>query len=140
VLVSLLGPDQRGNAVRTRNAKLAMLRTFLKLEGHCDVGALGVIEQALEAPMKRFERPIFGFLSPEEMLAIIGKPGATWTSRRDHLMWQMRCNTGARVSETIGVSVSDVLLDGVACVHLHGKGRKQRTMPLWRSTAMVART
>ena len=131
---------ERGNTVRTRNARLAMLRTFLKFAGHRDVGALGVIEQALGVPMKRFERPILGFLSPEEMLAIIGKPGTTWTSRRDHLLWQMLYNTGARVSEIIGVCVSDVLLDGVACVHLHGKGRKQRTMPLWRSTAKAIRT
>jgi integrase/recombinase XerD len=130
----------RGNTVRTRNARLAMLRTFLKFAGHRDVGALGVIEQALGVPMKRFERPILGFLSPEEMLAIIGKPATTWTSRRDHLLWQMLYNTGARVSEIIGVCVSDVLLDGVACVHLHGKGRKQRTMPLWRSTAKAIRT
>jgi len=126
--------------VRTRNARLAMLRTFLKFAGHRDVGALGVIEQALGVPMKRFERPMLGFMSPEEMLAIIGKPGATWTSRRDHLLWQMLYNTGARVSEIVGVCVSDVLLDGVACVHLHGKGRKQRTMPLWQSTAKVVRT
>lgn len=130
----------RGNTVRTRNARLAMLHTFLRFAGHRDVAALGVIEQALGVPMKRFERPILGFLSPEEMMAIIGKPGATWTSRRDHLLWQMLYNTGARVSEIIGVCVSDVLLDGVACVHLHGKGRKQRTMPLWRSTVKAVRT
>ena len=129
----------RGNAVRTRNARLAMLRTFLKFAGHRDVGALGVIEQALGVPMKRFERPILGFLSPEEMLAIIGKPGATWTSRRDHLLLHMLYNTGARVSEIIAVRLADVILDGVACVHLHGKGRKQRTMPLWRSTVKAVR-
>ena len=46
----------------------------------------------------------------------------------------MLYNTGARVSEMIGVRVADVVLDGAACVHLHGKGRKQRTVPLWRST------
>ena len=131
---------ERGNAVRTRNARLAMLRTFLKFAGHRDVGALNVVEQALGVPMKRFERPILGFLSLKEMLAIIGKPGATWTSRRDHLLLHMLYNTGARVSEIIGVCVADVLLDGVACVHLHGKGRKQRTMPLWRSTAKAVRT
>jgi site-specific recombinase XerD len=130
----------RGNTVRTRNARLAMLRTFLKFAGHRDVGALGVIEQALGVPMKRFERPILGFLSPEEMLAIIGRPGATWTSRRDHMLWLMLYNTGARVSEILGVCVADVLLDGVACVHLHGKGRKQRTMPLWRSTTKAVQT
>ena len=31
--------------------------------------------------------------------------------------------------------VAELVLDGAACVHLHGKGRKQRTVPLWRTTA-----
>ena len=51
----------------------------------------------------------------------------------------MLYNTGARVSEIIGVRLADIVLDGAACVHLHGKGRKQRTMPLWRSTVKAVR-
>ncbi len=130
---------ERGNTVRTRNARLAALRAFLKFAGHRDVGSLHVVEQALGVPMKRFERPLLGFLSREEMLAIIGQPGAGWTSQRDHLLLAMLYNTGARVSEIIGVRLADVVLDGAACVHLHGKGRKQRTVPLWRSTVRIIR-
>lgn len=48
-------------------------------------------------------------------------------------------NTGARESEVIGVKVADVVLAPAACVHLHGKGRKQRSVPLWRSTVKVLR-
>ncbi len=129
----------RGNTVRTRNARLAALRAFLKFAGHRDVDALHVVEQALGVPMKRFERPMLGFLTREEMLAIIGKPGASWTRQRDHLLLHMLYNTGARVSEIIDVRLADVVLDGAACVHLRGKGRKQRTMPLWRSTVQAVR-
>jgi site-specific recombinase XerD len=129
----------RGNTVRTRNARLAALRAFLKFAGHRDVDALHVIEQALGVPMKRFERPMLGFLTREEMLAVIGKPGASWTRQRDHLLLHMLYNTGARVSEIIDVRLADVVLDGAACVHLHGKGRKQRTMPLWRSSVKAVR-
>ena len=129
----------RGNAVRTRNARLAALRAFLKFAGHRDIIALHVVEQALGVPMKRFERPMLGFLTREEMLAIVGKPGSSWTSQRDHLLLHMLYNTGARVSEIIGVRLADVVLDGAASVHLHGKGRKQRTMPLWRSTVKAVR-
>jgi integrase/recombinase XerD len=129
----------RGNAVRTRNSRLAALRAFLKFAGHRDIDALHVVEQALGVPMKRFERPMLGFLSREEMLAIIGKPGPSWTGQRDHLLLHLLYNTGARVSEIIGVRLADVVLDGAACVHLHGKGRKQRTMPLWRSTVKAVR-
>jgi site-specific recombinase XerD len=132
--------QDRANAVRTRNARLAALRAFLKFAGHRDVNALHIVEQALGVPMKRFERPMLGFLSLEEMLAVIGKPGSSWTSQRDHLLLHMLYNTGARVSEIIGVRLADVVLDGAACVHLHGKGRKQRTMPLWRSTVKALRS
>jgi integrase/recombinase XerD len=125
---------ERGNSVRSRNARLAALRAFLKFAGRGDVTALHVVEQALGVPMKRFERPMVGFLTREEMLAIIGEPSSSWTSQRDHLLLRMLYNTGARVSEIIAVKVADVMLDGAACVHLHGKGRKQRAVPLWRST------
>jgi len=131
---------ERHNCVRSRNARLAALRSFLKFAAHRDVSSLQVIERALGVPVKRFERPMFGFLSREEMLAVIGTPDATWLSRRDHLLFLMLCNTGARVSEMTHVEVGDVILDdGAACVHLHGKGRKQRSVPLWRSTVKATR-
>ena len=129
----------RHNTVRSRNARLAALRSFLKFAARRDVTALQIVEQALGVPMKRFERPMLGFLSREEMLAIIGKPGPNWTTQRDHLLLHMLYNTGARVSEIIGVRLADIVIDGAACVHLHGKGRKQRTMPLWRSTVKAVR-
>jgi site-specific recombinase XerD len=130
---------ERHNAVRSRNARLAALRSFLKFASHRDVASLYVIERALGVPMKRFERPMLGFLSRDEMLAVIGTSGISWTSQRDHLLLGMLYNTGARVSEIIGVRVVDVVLDGAACVHLRGKGRKQRSVPLWRSTVKEIR-
>jgi len=131
--------QERHNTVRTRNARLAALRAFLKFASHRDLSSLHIIEQALGVPMKRFERPMLGFLSREEMLAVIGTPGSTWASQRDHLLLGLLYNTGARVSEIIAVKVADVVLDGAACAHLHGKGRKQRAVPLWRSTVQEIR-
>jgi len=124
----------RHNTVRSRNARLAALRAFLKFAAHRDVSSLYVIERALGVPIKRFERPMLGYLSREEMLSVIGNPGSTWVSQRDHLLFGLLYNTGARVSEIIGVNVADIVLDTAACVHLHGKGRKLRSVPLWRST------
>ena len=66
-------------------------------------------------------------------------PGSSWTRQRDHLLLRMLFNTDATVSEIIGVRLADVGLDGAARVQLHGKGRKQRTMPLWRSTVKAVR-
>lgn len=131
--------QDRKNSVRSRNLRLTALRAFLKFAGRRDVASLHDVERALAVPMKRFERPMLGFLSREEMLAIISEPDDSWTSQRDHLLLRMLYNTGARVSEIIGVTLADVVLDGAACVHLHGKGRKQRTVPLWRSTVRQIR-
>ena len=132
--------QQRHNTVRSRNLRLTALRAFLKFAERRDVSSFYTIEQALGVPMKRFERPMLGYLSREEMLAVIGEPGETWTSQRDHLLFIMLYNTGARVSEIINIRVGDVIMDGTACVHLQGKGRKQRSTPLWKSTAQEIRT
>ena len=129
----------RNNAVRSRNLRLTALRAFLKFAGRRDVASLHDVERALAVPMKRCERPMLGFLTREEMEAVLGQPGASWSSQRDHLLFAMLYNTGARVSEIIGVRVVDVVLDGGACVHLLGKGRKQRSVPLWSTTVVEVR-
>ncbi|UHD14594.1 tyrosine-type recombinase/integrase [Thiocapsa bogorovii] len=132
--------QQRRNCVRSRNARLAALRSFLKFAAHRDVASLQIVERALGIPVKRFERPMFGYLSAEEMQAVIHAPPSTWFGQRDHLLLQLLYNTGARVSEITQVNVGDVVLEEhAACVHLHGKGRKQRSVPLWRSTIKAIR-
>ena len=132
--------QQRHNCVRSRNARLAALRSFLKFAGRQDVSSLQLVERALGIPVKRFERPMFGYLSREEMLAVIDAPDGTWIGQRDHMLFLMLYNTGARVSEITGVKVGDVVLeDRAACVHLHGKVRKQRSVPLWHSTVKAIR-
>jgi integrase/recombinase XerD len=132
---------ERDNGVRSRNARLAALRSFLKYAAHHDLGALQVIEQALAIPMKRFERPMLGFLTRPEMQAILDAPDAgTWTGQRDRAFFSLMYNTGARVSEVIGLRVADVTVDGQVAAHLQGKGRKKRSVPLWRSTAALIRS
>lgn len=131
---------ERHNSVRSRNLRLTGLRAFLKFAGRRDVTALHAVERAMAVPMKRFERPLLGHLTRPEMIAVLGQPGTDWTSQRDHLLLSLLYNTGARVSEIVGVRVVDVVLDGAACVHLHGKGRKERSVPLWKSTVAAIRS
>lgn len=131
----------RRNGARSRNARLAALRSFLKYAAHYDLTALAVIEQALSIPMKRFDRPVLGFLSRQEMQAILDAPDSrTWAGQRDRAFFSLMYNTGARVSEVIGLRVGNVVIDGTTVVHLHGKGRKERSVPLWKSTASLIRS
>jgi integrase/recombinase XerD len=87
---------------------------------------------------ERFDRPMLGFLSRPEMQAILDAPSsATWAGQRDRALFTMLYNTGARVSEIIGVRIKNVILDASPAVHIMGKGRKERSVPLWRSTVRV---
>ncbi|MBW8833278.1 MAG: site-specific integrase [Burkholderiales bacterium] len=109
---------ERHNSVRSRNLRLTALRAFLKFAGRRDVTALHAVERAMSVPMKRFERPLLGHLTRPEMIAVLGQPGTEWTSQRDHLLLSLLYNTGARVSEIVGVRVVDVVLDGAAAIRV----------------------
>jgi site-specific recombinase XerD len=131
---------ERGNSARTRNARLTAIRSFLGYAARHDLSALAIIQQTLAIPVKRFDRPMLGFLSREDMHAVLNAADTrNWVGQRDRALLTTLYNTGARVSELIGVKISDLVLDGAPCVHLHGKGRKQRTVPLWRTTAALLR-
>lgn len=131
---------ERGNGARTRNARLTAIRSFLGYAAHHDLSALPTIQRTLAIPVKRFDRPMLGFLSRDDMHAVLDAPDAqSWVGQRDRALLTTMYNTGARVSEIIGVRIDDLVLDGAPCVHLHGKGRKQRTVPLWRTTAALLR-
>ena len=85
----------RNNGARSRNARLAALRSFLKYAAHYDLTALPSIEQALAIPMKRFDRPVLGFLSRQEMQAIIEAPDPrTWAGQRDRALFSLMNRAG----------------------------------------------
>jgi len=131
---------ERHNTIRSRNARFAALRSFLNFAARKEPAALGTIHGVLAVPMKRFERPLLAYLTREEIEAVLDAPeGNTWCDQRDRVMLTTLYNTGARVSELICLTAGSVVLEGTACVHLHGKGRKERTVPLWRTTAALLR-
>jgi integrase/recombinase XerD len=130
----------RHNAIRSRNARFAAIRSFMHFAAFKDPTALPVIQRVLAIPMKRFDKPLLGFLSKDEIQAILDAPPTDrWSGQRDRIMFATLYNTGARVSELTGLRVADVVLDGSACVHLHGKGRKDRSVPLWQTTTTQLR-
>jgi integrase/recombinase XerD len=126
----------RGNSITTRNARLAAVRSFAGHLGREEPAALVQAQRLLAIPMKRCPRPVLGHLSRDEMHALLAAPDATtWSGRRDHALFATIYNTGARVSEATALDVAHLHLDRTPRVDLRGKGRKERTVPLWKSTA-----
>ena len=131
---------ERGNSPRTRNLRLTAIRSFMRYVSIRDPTALPVAQRILAIATKRFDRPVLGFLLREEVQAVLDAPDrSTWSGRRDAVMFAVLYNTGARVSEMTRLRVADVLVDRASSLHLHGKGRKERVVPLWKSTAAQLR-
>jgi integrase/recombinase XerD len=131
----------RGNATRTRNARLAAIHSFMRYAALRDPASLPITGRVLAIPAKRFDQPVLGYLTREQIAAILAAPDRrTWSGRRDAVLLATAYNTGARVSELINLQVHDVLLERQTALHLHGKGRKQRVIPLWANTAAELRT
>lgn len=125
---------QRGNCIRTRNARLAAIRSFVHYLSDWLGPELPVTVARIPGiPFKRHVQRLMGFLSPEEVEAILTATDGTWTGQRDHLLFLLLYNTGARISEVLALRVMDVNVDGRQ-IELLGKGRKHRRVPLWPQT------
>lgn len=128
--------SDRGNCVRSRNARLAAIHTFARFASRHELSSLAILQAVLAVPSKRHERPLLDSLSRPEIEAIIAAPDATTTiGQRDAALFATLYNTGARISEALATKVGDFIDTPAPCIHLMGKGRKQRTVPLWTTTA-----
>ena len=119
----------RGNCVRSRNARLAAIRAFAHFALAYSGPAFAVASQRILAiPCKRTTKPVLGFMNREEVLAVLAAIDTTTSfSRRDHLFFSLLYQTGARVSEAAKLCPEDVR---DKFVRLHGKGRKERAVPV----------
>jgi len=131
--------EKRGNCIRTRNARLAAIRAFFQFAALEEPEEAARVNRVLAIPMKRFDRPSVKYLSKEEINTLLSAlDKTTWIGRRDFAMFTTMYNTGARVSELIGICLKDVSFSqSSGSVSLHGKGRKERTIPLWKSTTAI---
>ena len=118
----------RNNSIRSRNARLAAVRSFLRFAALKNPEALAMIQRALAIPMKRCTRPLVGFLSREEVQAIISAPNPTYVggSTRSSSLGHSVQHWSPRVGGDVGIKVADVTLEGSPSIRLHGKGRKDR--------------
>jgi integrase/recombinase XerD len=132
---------ERSCCPRTRNLRLTAIRSFMRYVSVRDPTCLPLAQRVLAISGKRFDRHVLGFLSREEIQGLLDAPDRnTWSGQRDAMLFTMLYNTGARVSEVIRLRVADVLVDRAHAVTLHGKGRKERVIPLWKSTVSQLHT
>jgi integrase/recombinase XerD len=132
--------QQRNNTVRTRNARLAAIRSFFRYAALRHPEHASLIARVLEIPTKRGEPKEVRHLDQAEVDALLAAPDRdTWTGRRDHVLLDLAVQTGLRVSELTGLRVDDIEFGTGAHVRCRGKGRKQRCTPLAKQTVALLR-
>lgn len=130
----------RHNCVRTRNLRLAAIHSFMDFASRREVVDLPIIQRVRAISAKRYDRGPVDSLSRVEVAALLRSADRTvWSGHRDWVLFHTLYNTGARVSEATAMNVGDVVLDEHPQVRIHGKGRKDRVVPLWQETRTAIR-
>ena len=129
---------QRGNTIRSRNARLAAIRSFARFLALRDPESLAITTRVLAIPSKRTDKKLIGYLTRPEVEALLAAPDrSSWGGRRDYALLLTLYNSGARVSEMTTLQRKHVCFGPPAFLQLTGKGRKERTVPLWPQTRQV---
>ena len=130
----------RGISARSRNVRLAAIRSFFHYAAFEVPSRSEQIRRALAIPSKRYTRTQVGFLTRPEVDALLAAPDArTWSGRRDHALLLTAVQTGMRLSEMTGLKRQDVTLGTGAHVRVLGKGRKTRCIPLAEPTYAIVK-
>jgi integrase/recombinase XerD len=130
----------RGNGARSRNTRLAAIRSFFKYVAVNEPQLLHHCQRVLAMPSKRHEKRNIDYLIREEIEAVIAAPDlSTWHGRRDRAILLLTLQTGLRVTELITLSASDIALGAGAHVRCMGKGRKERATPIRKDSVKVLR-
>jgi site-specific recombinase XerD len=132
---------ERGNKARSRNVRLAAIRSFFRYVALHEPSHSALAQRVLAMPNKRHKKKQIEFLTRPEIDALLAAPDPhTWTGRRDRTMLLVAVQTGLRVSELTTLCCGDVTLTPAAHVRCVGKGRKERCTPLRKETATTLRT
>jgi site-specific recombinase XerD len=130
----------RHNSARSRNTRLAALRSLFRYAALRHPEHAQLIAQVLAIPQKRFDKTNVSFLQPAEIDALLAAPDRRrWEGRRDHALIALAVQTGLRLSELTGLTCADIHLGAGAHVRCRGKGRKQRCVPITAANVAILR-
>jgi site-specific recombinase XerD len=131
---------ERGNCARTRNSRLAAIKTFFRFLEYRLPSCLEQARRIRAIPVKKTDEVIVGYLNREEIQALLDAPDpSSRDGLRDRAMLHVAFAGGLRVSELVGLQIADLAFHPQATIHVMGKGRRERVLPLWRETATTLR-
>jgi site-specific recombinase XerD len=132
--------NKRGNTARTRNARLAAINAFFRFLEYRVPLCLDQSRRIHAIPMKKTDQALVAYLTREELQALLDAPDtSTFSGIRDRAMLHLTFAAGLRVSELVSVWLDQIDQQTLTSIHILGKGRRERVLPLWKETATVIR-
>jgi integrase/recombinase XerD len=130
----------RKNSPRTRNARLAAIKAFFRFLEYRVPSCLDQARRIHVVPMKKIDERLVDYLTRHEMQALLDAPDLhTYSGIRDRAMLYLTYAAGLRVSELVGLRLDQLNLSPTPVIHVYGKGRRERVIPLWKETATALR-
>jgi integrase/recombinase XerD len=132
--------NTRGNTAETRNIRLAAFRSFFRFVQHREPGALNQIHRILAIPFKKSDTRLVPYLNETEVQALLNMPNPTTREGiRDRAILHLAVCAGLRVSELTGLRTDDLAPQALS-IRVRGKGRRERALPLWKTTPSALRS
>jgi integrase/recombinase XerD len=129
---------ERRCSASTRNARLAAIHSFFRFLEYRMPSCLEQARQVGAIPMKKTDQALIRHLNRDEIRALLDAPDPSSTSGlRDRAMLHLAFAAGLRVSELVGLRLDQIEQGTAPCVHVMGKGRRERILPLWKETATI---
>jgi len=131
---------KRGNSARTRNARLAAINSFFRYLEYRVPSCLDQSRRIHAIPLKKTDQSLVGYLTRNELQALLDAPDTSIISGiRDRAMLHLTFAAGMRVSELVGLQLDQIDRQSMSSVHIMGKGRRERVLPLWKETTAAIR-
>jgi len=124
--------ETRGCCISTRNQRFAAVKSFINYVAMMDITVAACIKELEKVPMKKQNEVIcIKYMSEAAISAIIAEPDITKKNGvRNRCILVLMYDTGARVQEIADIKIKDFRWGKTPTVTLHGKGGKERTVPL----------
>lgn len=127
---------QRGNTPQTRNARLVAIKSFMRFMEYRAPSVLEQSRRILAIPSKKTDTRLVNYLTVQEMQSLLNAPDLQRRQGiRDRAMLHLCFAAGLRVSELVSLPLKALNFYPTPSVYILGKGRKERTLPLWKETA-----
>lgn len=125
----------RGNTARTRNARLAAIKSFFRYIEYREPHSIEQARQIHGIPLKKTDEGLVAYLNREEIQALLDAPDAsTAFGLRDRAMLHVAYTCGLRVAELVSLRLDQLDSQTPQSIRVMGKGRRERVLPLWKET------